>query len=105
MTESSNNALVEALQASTIYTHQQWRSPTRITGVGVAYLRLPIPLSPKAILWFAKSEYNKKKTSEGRDLGQWVDATGRHWFETLQQPLDRNRANLDGKRLLVDVEA
>jgi hypothetical protein len=69
------------LQATAIYTHQQWRSPTRTTGIGVAYLRLPLPLSPKAILWFAKGEYNKKKSSEGKDLGQWVDNTGRHWFE------------------------
>ena len=69
------------LQGTPLYTHQQWRSPSRTTGVGVAYLRLPLPLSPKAILWFAKTEYNKKKSSEGKDLGQWVDSTGRHWFE------------------------
>lgn len=69
------------VHATALYTHQQWRSPTRTTGVGVAYLRLPVPLSPKAILWFAKNEYAKKKTGEGKDLGQWVDSTGRHWFE------------------------
>src|SRR2546421_236263 len=27
-----------------LYTHQQWRSPSRANAVGIAYLRLPIPL-------------------------------------------------------------
>ncbi|HEV7302227.1 MAG TPA: hypothetical protein VGN72_23010 [Tepidisphaeraceae bacterium] len=69
------------IHATALYTHQQWRSPGRMTGVGVAYLRMPLPLSSSAILWFAKNEYKKKKTPEGRTIGEWVDATGRHWFE------------------------
>src|SRR5439155_10032897 len=48
-----------------LYTHQQWRSPTRITGVGVAYVRLPIPLPVSTLVWFAKREYSKQK-DEGR---------------------------------------
>lgn len=67
--------------ATALYTHQQWRSPSRQTGVGVAYIHSPIPLSTNAILWFAKTEYNKKKASDGQQLGEWKDATGRHWFE------------------------
>jgi len=69
------------LYATALYTHQQWRSPSRQTGVGVAYIRSPIPLTTNAILWFAKNEYNKKKTTDGQQLGEWKDATGRHWFE------------------------
>jgi hypothetical protein len=69
------------VHATALYTHQQWRSPTRRTGVGVAYLRMPLPLSSKAILWFARNEYKKTRTSEGRTIGEWTDAAGRHWFE------------------------
>jgi hypothetical protein len=69
------------LQATALYTHQQWRAPSRTTGVGVAYIRTPIPLSTNAVLWFAKTEYNKKKSSDGQALGDWIDSTGRHWFE------------------------
>src|SRR5689334_22553256 len=33
-----------AAKKTPLYTHQQWRSQTHITGLGVAYVKLPIPL-------------------------------------------------------------
>jgi len=63
-----------------LYTDMQWRSPSRMTGVGVAYVRLPIPLSAKTIAWLAEREYSKS-ASDGRLLGSWEDALGRPWFE------------------------
>lgn len=62
------------------YTHLQWRSPSKHTAVGVVHIRLPLPLSPKVVLWFAKGEYTKKKEG-GKLLGEWTDELGRHWFE------------------------
>jgi hypothetical protein len=70
------------LQRSALFTHQQWKSPTASTGVGVAYVKMPLPLSAKTIIWFAKGEYQKKdKDQSGKQLGQWTDALGREWFE------------------------
>jgi len=63
-----------------LYVHQQFRSPTLATGFGVAYIHMPLPLSAKAILWFAKGEYTKK-SNEGRLIGEWTDKLGRSWFE------------------------
>ena len=41
-----------------------------------------LPLSAKAIIWFAKGEYQKKdKDQSGKQIGQWTDALGREWFE------------------------
>jgi hypothetical protein len=62
------------------YTHQQWRSPSGATSVGVVYLRLPIPLSADTIADLAKKEYTKRGGG-GEILAQWVDRFGRHWFE------------------------
>src|SRR5688572_12040592 len=31
-----------------LFTDMQWRSPSRLTGVGVAYIRLPLPLPAQA---------------------------------------------------------
>src|SRR5688500_4306841 len=47
------------LQKSALYTHQQWRSPSKRTGVGVTYVRMPIPLSTKTLVWFAMNEAGK----------------------------------------------
>lgn len=71
------------VQKTAIYAHQQWRSPTKQTGIGVAYIRMPLPLSAKAIVWFAKGEYAKKNKNgnDGRLIGEWTDSVGRHWFE------------------------
>jgi hypothetical protein len=68
------------LQKSALYTHQQWRSPSKRTGVGVTYVRMPIPLSTKTLVWFAMNEAGKK-TNNGRIIRQWHDELGREWFE------------------------
>src|SRR4051812_25583392 len=33
-----------------LYTHVQYRSPSLSTGLGVAYIHMPIPLSAKAVV-------------------------------------------------------
>ena len=68
------------LQKNALYSHQQWRSPTKRTGVGVTYVRMPLPLSTKTLVWFAMNEAGKK-TNNGRIIRQWHDDLGREWFE------------------------
>jgi hypothetical protein len=68
------------LHKHSLYTNTQWRSPSRMTGVGVAYVRLPVPLPAKAIAWLAQKEY-AKRADDGKILGTWEDALGRPWFE------------------------
>ncbi len=68
------------LQVNPLYSHQQWKSPSGHTGLGIIYVRLPMPLNAKTLLWFAKLEYSKKGT-DGEALGEWTDALGRPWFE------------------------
>ena len=63
-----------------LYSHQQWRSPSRLTGVGVAYARMPLPLSRGMVIWLAKKEYTKR-ANDGRVIDQWDDDVGRTWFE------------------------
>jgi hypothetical protein len=64
------------------YAHQQWRSPDRHAGMGVAYMHTPVAMSPQTIIWFAKSQYsNEAKSENGRLLGEWSDSLGRSWFE------------------------
>lgn len=60
--------------------HQQWRSPSRNTGVGVAYVRLPLPLTARALIWIARQRYTSQ-SNDGKLIGQWTDALGRPWFE------------------------
>jgi hypothetical protein len=67
-------------QTSAMYTHQQWRSPSTKTGVGVAHLRLPLPITTGMLYWIAKREYSKK-ANDGRILSEWTDDLGRRWFE------------------------
>src|SRR5438094_1651742 len=55
-----------------LYTDMQWRSPSKMTGVGVAYVHLPLPLPASALVWLAKQEYSKK-AQDGELLGQWTD--------------------------------
>jgi hypothetical protein len=68
-----------------LYTHQQWRSPSRSTGVGVVYIHLPLPMSVKTIVWLAKMQYDKQESRAGKPqgqvLGEWTDSIGREWFE------------------------
>jgi hypothetical protein len=68
------------LQRRALYNHQQWKSPSTATGIGIAYIRLPIPLSAKTIVWFAKEEY-AKKGPDGKILSEWTDKYNRWWFE------------------------
>ena len=68
------------LKKTPMYAHQQWRSPSSHTGVGVVYVRLPLPLSERMLLWFAKREYTKSN-EDGKSVGQWTDEVGREWFE------------------------
>src|SRR5690606_29347453 len=63
-----------------LYTHYQWKSPSKATAFGVAYLRLPLPVSVQTIIWFAKNEY-AKKGDDGELLDVWTDAIGRRWLE------------------------
>jgi hypothetical protein len=67
-----------------IYMHEQWRSPSEHTGVGVAYIHMPLPISAQMLIWFARNEYTRKqdvKDPGGHVIGQWTDALGRVWFE------------------------
>jgi len=65
---------------TSLYTHQQWRAPSGKTGVGVAHVRLPFPVTTGMLLWIAKREYTKK-ANDGRILNEWTDDLGRPWFE------------------------
>jgi len=67
-------------QKNALYTYRQWRSPSTNTGVGVAYIRLPLPINAKAVLWLARREYTKR-ANDGKLIGEWTDELGRSWFE------------------------
>lgn len=67
-------------KSNALYTHQQWRSPSGHTGVGVLNAHLPLPLSTKMVVWLAKQEY-AKQGPDGKLIGEWTDALGRSWFE------------------------
>jgi hypothetical protein len=60
-----------AAKRGPLYTDMQWKSPSGATAVGVAHVRMPWPLSARALLWFAKGHY-AKESEDGRILGQWV---------------------------------
>lgn len=68
-----------------IYEHEQWRSPSRMTGVGVAYIHMPLPLSAKALVWLARTQYSRQLAADHKPdpkvLGEWTDSLGREWFE------------------------
>jgi hypothetical protein len=69
-----------SLKKTALYTHQQWKSPSTRTGMGVVFIRLPLPLSERTLLWIAKREYTKA-SDDGKLIGQWTDDLGREWFE------------------------
>jgi len=68
-----------------LYVHEQWRAPNHATGVGVAYIHLPLPMSAKALVWMARSQYSaitaKQHKPDAALLGEWTDPLGREWFE------------------------
>lgn len=70
------------IKQNNFYTDAQWKSPSKMTGLGVAYVRMPIPLPARALVWFVKQEYVKHSGDDsGEMLGQWEDELGRPWFE------------------------
>jgi len=72
--------IVHDIEKKSLYTHQQWKSPSAKTAVGVIYSRLPIPISANTILWMATKQYTARG-DDGRELGRWDDEVGRKWFE------------------------
>ena len=70
----------QAVKRGPMYTDMQWRSPSGSMAVGVAHVKMPLPLSARGLLWFAKGHY-AKQSDDGRVTGQWVDGLGRTWFE------------------------
>lgn len=68
------------LQKTALYTHQQWRSASRRTAVGITYIRMPLPLGTKTLVWFAMNEAGKR-SNDGKIIRQWNDSMGREWFE------------------------
>ena len=68
------------IQKTSMYSHEQWRSPSHATGLGIVFVHLPLPLSPSMVLWLARQEY-LKKSEDGQLIGQWTDSFDRPWFE------------------------
>lgn len=68
------------VQKSALYTHTQWRAPSKHTAVGSTYVKMPIPLSTKTLVWFAMNEV-AKKSNDGKIIRRWNDKLGREWFE------------------------
>jgi len=68
------------LESNPIYNHEQWRSPTGNTGVGIVYVHLPLPIAPAALLWLAEQHFESMPGQSGRLLGKWTDLLGRSWF-------------------------
>jgi hypothetical protein len=73
-----------------VYTDMQWRSPSKMTGVGVAYVHLPLPIPASTVAWLAEREYSKR-AQDGKLLSLWSDALGRPWFEA-----ENNRFHIRG---------
>lgn len=72
------------LHKTLLYAHQQWRSPDRLVGMGVAHLRTPIPFSAQMVIWFARQRYTSSESQHGKGgrlIRQWNDTLGRAWFE------------------------
>jgi hypothetical protein len=66
-----------------LYVHQQWKSPTASTGIGVAHIKMPLALPASFVIWFAKNEYIRRTSdpNAGRLISEWTDSLGRQWFE------------------------
>jgi hypothetical protein len=71
--------------STALYEHEQWRSPSRMTGVGVALIHMPFPMSAKALVWLAKTQYSRQNAADHKPdpkvMGEWTDSVGREWFE------------------------
>ncbi|HMB94778.1 MAG TPA: hypothetical protein VKK61_01935 [Tepidisphaeraceae bacterium] len=90
------------MKKTALFAHQQWRSPTASTGVGVAHVALPLPIPAQAFLWFAKNEYMRRARDQkdGRLIGEWTDELGRQWFEA-----ENNRYHVCGYAIARGSEA
>lgn len=76
------------LENNAIYTHQQWRSPTGYTGVGIVFVHLPLPVGPSAVLWLAEQHFASMPGQRGKVLGEWTDVFGRSWFAAKNAKAD-----------------
>jgi hypothetical protein len=88
-----------AAKKTAVYTDMQWRSPSKQTGVGVAYIHLPLPIPASAIAWMAQKEYSKR-AEDGKLLSTWTDSLGRPWFEA-----ENNRFHVRGYIISKGFEA
>ena len=70
-----------AHKSTAVYTHQQWRSPSTYTGVGVVHIQLPFPIPVDTVAWLAKRVYLKRQAGAGKLLDEWTDSRNRRWFE------------------------
>ena len=86
-------------KSNALYTHQQWKSPSGHTGVGVVYCHLPLPLSAKTVVWLAKQEYSKQ-AHDGHVIDEWTDELGRSWFEA-----ENNKYHVRGYVVVKGFEA
>src|SRR5687767_14301956 len=71
---------LHGIEKKSLYNHQQWKSPTAKTAVGVIYARLPLPLSADTLLWLGRQQY-QKTSDDGKEVQKWTDELGRRWFE------------------------
>lgn len=85
-----------------MFVHQQFRSPSGTAGVGVVFIRMPIPLPTSAIAWMARREYVKRYAdqNDGAVLANWTDTAGREWFEA-----ENNRYHGTGYVMVRGAEA
>jgi hypothetical protein len=78
----SGNWQALPVKTTPLYTHQQWKSPSASTGVGVAHIKMPLALPAQMVIWFAKNEYIRRaQNQDGKLIAQWTDDLGRQWFE------------------------
>ena len=74
-----NGWQVLPMKQTALYTHQQWRSASRRTAVGVTYIRMPLPFGPRILAGLASNEVGKQ--TAGKVHRRWTDELGREWFE------------------------
>ncbi len=75
------------VESNAIYDHQQWRSPTGNTGVGIVYVHLPFPIAPATLLWLAEQHFASRLGQGGHLLDKWTDIVGRSWFTAQNSQL------------------
>lgn len=78
--QAPENWLAKPLHKTAMFTHQHWLAPSSMTGVGVAHVKMPLPLPARTVVWFARNQYLQKR-KDGKLIDQWSDGLGRPWFE------------------------